>query len=1145
MSLQLILGNSGSGKSYELYNKVIEASIADPKGHFIVIVPEQFTMQTQKELVSLHPRKGILNIDVLSFQRLAYRIFEELGSDKRTVLEETGKNLLLCKVAIEKKDELQVLGAHLNKLGYITQMKSMISELTQYDVTMDKMDQMIAAAGEKKQLYYKLQDVGILYAGFREKLQGQYITAEEVLEALCQVADRSEILKGSVLALDGFTGFTPIQQKLLERLMVLAKRVMVTITMDANENPFKIYGEHELFYLSKKTIRSLTKIAKEKHVEISDPVLLGKGQVYRFKDTPVLGFLEQNLFRRRRGKYEFPIDEISIHNAKNPTEEANFVARTIKQLTGAGYRYQDIAVITGDMAAYSSYFRKVFEACRIPCFIDETKTILLNPFIEFIRAALELVQKNYSYESVFRLMRTGLCDVSREETDLLENYILAAGVRGYGKWQKPFEKVTQRNDEQVLEQCNEIRAALMEKLVPFTKVLKNKNATVAKCTAALYEFIVSCDIQRKLTIYEEEFKEQNRLDMAKEYSQIYGIVMNLLDKLVELLGEECLSLKDFAQILDAGFEEAKVGIIPPAVDQVVVGDIERTRLKAIKALFFVGLNDGWVPKAGGTGGILSDLERNALELSGVELAPTARENMYTQKFYLYLNLTKPSSRLYLSYSKVDSDGKTLRPSYVLHDMARLFPAVPQKDEDLYDSMLDRVASPGSGIPYLIEGLRNIREGRPMPVDEWMVMFDWYNQNENYRKKIEGLVDAAFYKRKDEGLPKAVASSLYGSVLENSVTRLERFAACAFSHFLMYGLDLKERETYLFRPMDMGNIFHRVIELFSKKVEHSQYNWFSLPEEIRDSMIEETVEEVSSEYGAKILYSSARNEYAIERMKRIMRRTVWALHEQIKAGTFVPSNYEVSFSMVEDLEAVNIALTEEDKMKLRGRIDRTDVKVEEDEVFVKVIDYKSGNTSFDLVALYYGLQLQLVVYLNAAMELEQRIYPDKEIVPAGIFYYNMQDPMLDREGGDTQEIINQKILKKLRLDGLVNDRREIIENLDTQIGKDSSVIPVSYNKDGSPSKASSIASREQFGQISKFVNDKITEIGKQIVDGHMEALPYERKDKTACDYCIYREICGFDVRIPGTRYNRLKEYKPDEIWKKISGQTQAEAESEER
>lgn len=1133
MSLQFILGNSGSGKSRELYKKVIDASIMSPDGKYIVIVPEQFTMQTQKELVGLHPQKGILNIDVLSFGRLAHRVFEEIGADKRVVLEETGKNLLLRKVAIEKQGELQVLGANLNKLGYITQMKSIISELTQYDVTMDKMDEMLAFANKKPQLYYKLADVSVLYQGFREKLKEQYITAEEVLDALCQVAERSEILKGCVLAFDGFTGFTPIQQKLMKKLLGLAKNVMVSVTIDARENRNRIYGEHELFYLSKKTIQSLLKIAKEDKIKVEEPVLLGRGGAYRFLNAPVLGFLEQNLFRfgKNHERFELGVDEISIHVTKNPTEEAHYAARTIRELIRTkGYRYQDIAVITGDMTSYSSYIQRVFGAYHIPCFIDETKIILLNPFIEFIRAALEMIQKNYSYESVFRFLRTGLCQITAEEIDLLENYVLATGVRGFLRWQQVWSKKTRANNEEILDQCNALRAGLMEKLIPFTKILRERKATVKTCTQALYQLIISCEVQLQLKHYEETFKEQGQMDLAKEYSQIYGIVMNLFDKLVELLGDECLPKKEFSQILDAGFEEAKVGIIPPTIDQVVVGDIERTRLKEIKALFFVGLNDGWVPKSGGSGCILSDLDRQDLENSGIELAPTARQNMYTQRFYLYLNLTKPSNCLYLSYSKVDSDGKTLRPSYMVQTMMKMFPSLSIIDEDRYTSILERAASPKSGIAYLIEGLENMREGSVN--EEWFQLFDWYCKNSDYKEKVLSLIEAAFYTRRDKGLGKAIAASLYGSVLENSVTRLERFAACALSHFLMYGLALKERETYEFRPMDMGNIFHSVMELFSKKVERSSYSWFELPEELRDKMIEETVEEVTSEYGSQILHSTARNEYAVERMKRIMRRTIWALHEQIKSGNFIPSNFEVSFSMVEDLEAVNIALTEDERMKLRGRIDRVDVHEEEEEVYVKVIDYKSGNTSFDMVALYYGLQLQLVVYLNAALELEKRIHPQKEIIPAGIFYYNMKDPMLDREQGDTPEAVNEKLLKKLKLDGLVNGDQNIIGNLDKRMGKDSNVIPVSYNKDGSPSKSSSVASKEQFMQLSSFVNEKMKEIGKQIIEGHIEALPYERKDKTACDYCTYKEICGFDEKIPGNRYHRLKEYKPEEIWKKI-------------
>lgn len=1131
MSLKFIFGNSGSGKSYQAYQEIIRESMEHPERNFLVIVPEQFTMQTQKELVTMHPRKGILNIDVLSFQRLAYRVFEEVGADKRSVLEETGKSLLLRKAAMEHREELKVLGSNLEKPGYIARVKSMISELTQYDVSQEQMEEMLSFSEDKPQLYYKLRDVQVLYRAFREKLREKYITAEEVLSVLCQVVDQSELLKDSVLLLDEFTGFTPIQQRLVFELLKCCRRVSIALTIDAGEDPFQVRGIHQLFYLTKKTVHTLTRIARETGTEIEEPMVLGRGGARRFQESSALGFLEQYFLRPKAAVYSKKQDSISVHTAKNPVAEARYAARTIQELIREkGYRYQDIAVITGDMASYGSYVAKAFEEQGIPVFIDETKKLLLNPFIEFVRSALEAAARDFSYESMFRYLRTGLCGLTEQETDRMENYVLAAGIRGAKAWREPWERKTRTLDEEETAYCEELRKRVAEPLIPFAKVVRSRKTTVMEKTQALYRLIEVHAIQQKLAGYEEAFQAEGKLDAAKEYSQIYRIVIHLLEQVAGLLGEERLLLREYTQILEAGFEEAKVGIIPPTADRVVVGDIERTRLKSIKALIFLGLNDGWVPQSADKAGILSELDREALAGSGVELAPGCRENGYIQRFYLYLIMTKPSRMLYLSYSKSRTDGGAMRPSYLVSRIMKMFPDISVEDEDCRENDPACITSAGAGIPYLLEGLKKLPLSEPGAA--WKELYSWYFGQEAWRQEIIRLVEAAFSSRDEKGLGREISRALYGSVLENSVSRLEQFAACAFSHFVMYGLALAPREEYVFQPVDMGNIFHRVIEVFSRRVERSPYTWFDLPEDIRDQWAEECVQETAREYGGDILNSSARNAYMVQRMKRIMKRTVWALCEQVKAGQFVPSNYEVSFSRVEGLDAVNIALTAEDRMKLTGRIDRVDTCVDGEKVYVKVIDYKSGNTSFDMVALYYGLQLQLVVYLNAAMEMEKRVHPDKEAVPAGIFYYRMQDPVLDGGKERTPEEINREILKELRLNGLVNEDPEIVKKMDKDAVKDSNVIPVSYNKDGSPSRYASVADGAKFSKLSAYVNGKMRDIGSRILAGETGAVPYERKGRTACDYCQYREVCGFDPKIPGTRYQRLKEYKSEEVWNRI-------------
>ena len=1135
MSLQFILGGSGSGKSHRLYTSVIEEAQNNPGKNYIIVVPEQFTMQTQRELVSLHPAHGILNIDILSFQRLAYRVFEETGAGKMDVLTETGKNLILRRVAAKKKEELQFLGSRLDKPGYISEMKSILSELTQYEISQQELEEMIKLAAAKPQLQFKLKDIQVLQKGFQEYQKDRFITAEELLDVFCQAADASDMLKNSVLAFDGFTGFTPVQQKALRKLLTLSPRIIVTVTLDARESIVGDIREHELFAMSKKMIHILMQLAGETGAELLDPMIL-RGEKGRFREGSELGFLERNLFRYGKNR-AFPGEktpEISLHTAANPMGEVAFAARTISRLVKEkGLRYREIAVIAGDLPSYGNYVKKIFEEYEIPFFIDQTVQVLLNPCLEFIRGAFGIADSDFSYEIVFRFLRTGFAGLSETETDRLENYVLARGIRGKILWQQEWAEATLRLSEEEAAACNEYRQRLMDVLTPWLEIFQQSRGKLRDYAEALYNLLVRCRIQEQLKIQEEQFHREGLPDKEKEYKQIYPVLIDLLDEAVELLGDETVTRKEFQEILEAGFSEARIGIIPPGIDEVHVGDMERTRLNHIKALFFIGLNDGWIPAKEGRGGIVSEMEREFLQEAGIELAPTARENGYIQRFYLYLDLTKPRERLYLSYCKNGSDGKAMRPSYLISTIHRLFPHMELTDEDEGRDFLRDIASLKTGLPILAERLRDLREEyEEKSKNEVKELLRQYLDGD-CQGRAEELLEAAFLTAQEENLTRNTAGRLYGELLENSVTRLEEFAACAFAHFADYGLGLSEREEYQVRSADIGNIFHRALELFSQKLERSKYNWFNVPDHVRDLLMEQSVEETVETYGSRIFFASARNQYTIQRMKRILRRSVWALHEQIKTGVFIPSAFEISFLAAEDLDAVNLALGESKRMRLKGRIDRIDTCMDGDKVYVKVIDYKSGNTSFDLVSFYYGLQLQLVVYLNAALEMERKLHPEKEIVPAGIFYYRLKDPLAEGEHGQTQEEIEDAMLKRLRPDGIVNDDPAVVEKLDTGFEKASRVIPVSKKADGSWSAVSSVASTNQLQALSGFVQSKLETLGKEMMDGKIQVRPYRRKKNTACDYCVFADLCGFDRKIPGSAFRQLKEFPKEEIWKRLT------------
>ena len=1143
MSLRFCFGPSGSGKSHRIYEEIMQRAAEEPGRNFLIIVPDQFTMQTQKDLVMRSDREGILNIDVLSFGRLSHRILEEVGTKEMPVLDDTGKSLVLQKVAADLKEQLPAMGSLLHKQGYIHEVKSAISEFMQYGISTQDMDKLITSAQKRGALAMKLKDLKTLYRGFQDYIRDHFITTEETLDVLRRSLSKSKILKGSVVVFDGFTGFTPIQNRLIQELMRVCAETIVTVTIGVGEDPYKMDGEQKLFHLSKKTVADLEKLAAEAEVERGEDLFV-KGGPNRFAKAPALHYLEQNLFRYQYEPYAGEQQEIHMFEALSPREEVHQTALYIRHLIREqGMTYRDIAVVIGDLEGYASYVETEFGQLEIPCFLDRTRGIVLNPMIEYIKSALQLYIKDFSYDTVFHFLRSGMADISREEIDELENYVIRTGARGYRTYSRLFTRRTEemqenaegseQAEEKTMERLNRIRQQFMDAVEILHMGSQEK---AGDYVSHLYDFLEQNQVQQKLLNYQQQFEKEGDLSRAREYAQIYRLVMDLLDQVYELLGEEEISRQEFADILEAGFGEITVGTIPQNVDRIVVGDMERTRLKQVKVLFFLGVNDGNIPKNASKGGIISDMDREFLIESGTEMAPSPRQQMYIQRLYLYLNMTKPSEQLYLSYAKVNSEGKGIRPSYLIDTVRKLFPAMsveyPQNR-----SRLEQIEGRQEGARYLAEELREYVEGT-LPEEERRDFYLMYRAYEADAAGRDLLTRAAFRRYRESGLSRIVARALYGQQLENSVSRLETYAACACRHFLQYGLSLQEREEFGFEASDMGTVYHAVLENFAGKLAESNLTWWDFTENFAAKAVKESVEAYAATYGETVLYSSARNEYAITRMSRILTRTVLTLQKHLKQGSFQPDDYELSFRFAEDLDSIHVDLSEDEKMHLQGRIDRIDVSEDAEHVYVKVIDYKSGNRKFDLAALYYGLQLQLVVYMNAAMEMESRKHPDKEIVPAALLYYHIDDPTIETPVELTDEQINEQILAKLRMNGVVNSDPEVVERLDRYMQDKSVVIPVEKKKDGSFSARSGVLSREEMQMISSYVDAKIRSIGREILDGKIAANPYEKGNEEACTYCAYKKVCGFDGSIPGYEKRQLEDLDKQALMQRMQETVEA-------
>lgn len=1131
MGLQFVIGPSGAGKSYGLYERIIAESLQNENDKYIFVVPEQSTLQTEMELVTKHPNHGILNIEVLSFARLAYNIMEETNTTNLPSLDDLGKSLIIRKVANDGKSDYKVMTNELKKTGYINEVKSVISEFMQYGLGPEDIEGFLDKFEKRKLLQYKLKDMKEIYQRFEDYRKEKYVTSEELLSVFSMIIEKSEKIKRSTIILDGYTGFTPVQLKVVEQLLLHAKEVIVSVTLGQE---VVLSGEnkpYELFHMSKTMIHSLEKLAKENNIVRNQDIRIKAPVVKRYEQNPAMAFLEQNFFRYRKNVYKDVQDSISIHCAMNPCDELEFCAREIRKLTEQNYSYRDIAIIAGELGEYSEHIEEIFEKYEIPVFIDAKRPLVNNVMVEFLRGTLEVIRQDFTYESVFRFLKTGIHEFTIEEIDLLENYIRGNGIRGIKKYREKWLRPLQHMEAEELEHMNELREKLLLLFEPLYKVLRSKKTSVREKTISFYEFMESNQLAKWMENYETFFETHGKPSRAKEYSQVYEKVMQVLEEMVTLLGDECISIEDYRDILEAGFLEVRIGVIPAGTDVVTLGELERSRLEHIKVLFVLGVNDGKMPKKASNKGVFSELEREEMAQNDVALAPTVKEQSFIQRFYLYMQLTKPKDKLYLSYAKMSGGGELIRPSYLVQTFLKMYPTL-QVIEEREKSREEYFVTPENAMIYLAEGYGEYRQGQVS--EEWNALYTWYQEQEEYKNVLEKLKEACFYENRETEIGKAAAHALYGTTLTNSVTRLEKYAQCAYAHFLMYGLQLKEREEYKFAETDLGNVLHMALEIFSKKIEESSYTWFDAPDEFMEELSEKAIEESVIKYGNTVLFQTERDKYKMNRAKQLMKTTVAALSTQLKKGKFIPKNYELGFLVATDMEEVTIALSESEKLRLKGRIDRVDIYEDQEKMYVKIIDYKSGNNTFQMAALYHGLQLQLVLYMDAAIKSIQK-NTDKKIAPAGIFYYNIDDPMVEGEPGDTPEIIEARIKEKLRMNGLVNGKEEVINLLDSQFEKKSDVIPVTKNKDGSLSKASKVVEEQDFELLMDYVNRKITTLGKGILQGDVRIKPYEMDKRTACDYCNFKGVCGFDKKIPGFGYRKLPKFSEEEVLERMRGE----------
>jgi len=1144
MSLQFVFGPSGSGKSKYLQETLVNASLRSPKKKFLLVVPDQYNMQTQKKMILLHPDRAFSNIEVLSFSRLSHRVLEEVGGEEIPVLDDTGKSLIIRLVANNLREKLPFIGGRLDKIGYIHEVKSAISEFMQYAITPDKVSELSKYSASRPSLANKLSDIEQIYREFLKFKEDNYITKEETLDIVRRSLHNSELIKGACIVFDGFTGFTPIQERVIQELLVVADEVTISLDLDDKDNPYVLDGEQELFLLSKKTVASIKKLADEASVIEKEPIYIGRNSLGDSRN-PEIAHLEKNIFRFPYKVFSESVSNIHLYHAANMRDEVIDTCQRIRYLTDVKkLQYRDIAVVCGDLGGYADYFIETSALFNIPTFMDYSRSLTSSAFIEALLSALDVLSFDFSLESVMRYLRCGFSPLDREECDELENFLLRTGIRGYkaycNTWSvnkkdktdsdKELEKIVHKN-----ERINKYRQMIIDHFEPLMGLSEKSN--VEEMCRAFYVFMSNAKMQQKLLKRTEKLSSEGDVVRASEFKQIYAKVMDLLDQIVALIGTQVVTLSEFRDICEAGFAEIKLGTIPQESDTVIVTDMERSRLSDVKTLLFLGVNDANIPGNVSGGGIISDIDRDFLSGTEIVLAPSPKEQIYIQRLYLYMLLSKPEEEIYLSYSAVDGSGKSIRPAYIIDLVKKLFPKLidePSYVTHMYGNKImpaskemTKEVYAGLMRAYSRGELTDEEKEEAINIGQLMSLLDM----EEIRRQIENV---AFEQFQISTLPNAVVDSLYGRILQTSISRLEKFASCAYAHFLSYGMALKDREEFGFEKNDMGDVYHKVLEQFSNKLTEQNLAWNDYSEEFSHKLVDELLESIASTYGDTVLVSSARRNALTKRMNRILKRTVDTLQYQLKQGDFIPDAFEQIFSQKREM-------TDSDGQKIKinvnGKVDRIDLLEKDGRLYIKIIDYKSGNKDFDLTSVYHGLQLQLSIYMKQAMNFEKKTHGNLETYPAGMLYYHIADPIVDVEEELSDEDRTAAILKQLKMKGVVNSDRVNIGLIDHALAgsgsANSDIIPVSITSKDELSSKSNVLSSDDFEVVVNFADKKLEDIVKKIYSGDVSAIPCNMEGGySPCKYCDYKSICKIDSGINGYEEKTYPKEDKDTILEKM-------------
>lgn len=1121
--MRIWTGRAGSGKTTAILQE-IAALCAQGEGRQILLVPELNSHRMERRLAAATGNHGARTAEVLTFSRLADRVFSEVGGLAQQMLTPAGQLLTLQEAARRVQGGLSVWNGLADKPELLKEALRLIDECKTCAVAPETL---FAASAEcdDAALAGKLGDLAQLLTAYERLCDESLPDPRDRLTHLRDRLGACHVLDGAAVYLDGFLGFTPQELAVIDAMLAAGVPLAAAVTCDM--------AYPEIFVTGCKTVKTLTRMAK-RHNKTAQQIDLGASRIAR---PAGLAAVESESLLPVRTPHE-DAHGVHLYAAASPFDECEHAAAYIRRkVRDEGARYRDFVVAARDIEPYSAFLAMAMARYDVPVFLAEKPDLLSRPPMALVTGALDAAQSYFKYEDLFGCLKTGLTSLTRDEVDKLENYVLTWNIRG-GAWERdwtehpdgyglPFDD---RSRAQLTE-LNELRAKAIAPFSALREALKGENPA-SDCVRALYAFLLAVDAPGRMSARAASHEAAGRLQLADEYRQLWEILVSAMEQFAWVCGDTPLTAERFAQLFRLVLGEYDVGTIPVSLDRVTCGNIERACLENAKYVILLGVNDGQIPKAPSSTSLLSDMDRDKLDALGVELKAYGEERLLMEQETLYRALACPTDELLLSWHLTDASGGESRPSYFVGTVQNLLPGVPVSAHQT-ETVRDRLQAERPAVELACAYLSGDRTAAVRAA------YDYYKDDDR-------IQNAAAQKRGRGPLvsPHTI-DGLYGKRLNLTASRVDTFYSCRFAFFMQYGLKAKPRKAARFDALETGTFIHYVLEHALDALGKQEGGAAAADGQTVRRVCRAAVRQYVQEELGGLETKTARFRYLFQRLVRTVEQILDNVLEELRVSDFAPIDYEVDFSRGGDLPPVECA-DGDLSVSLSGKVDRVDGYIKNGRLYLRVMDYKSGKKSFSLSDIWYGLNMQLIIYLYALQQegldrYRQRLEAElNEIVPAGVLYVPVRDELPDAPRDVDEDALRAMRDKALRRSGLLSDDMELLEAMEHGLEGDGRFIPVSIKvKKGEdePTLAakSSVADLAKFGRLARYTHEKLLEMGRELRNGSVTADPCKKdKNSSYCDWCEFRAACRFD-ETAGDKARWLKHLSDEDFWQQVGGE----------